>query len=90
VPLEIFDDVMTYKEHKYDDKKSYLNKLIANAKHEASSKIKSLGVDAEKTKKIVESSVFVSFLNTLMESTHQQVFTYNYKHQLLYLHFVVQ
>lgn len=80
VPLEIFDDVMNYKEHKFDDKRSQLGKLISNAKNEAAQKIKSLGVDAEKTKKIVENSVFVSYLNTLMENAHQQIFTFNYKH----------
>ena len=53
-------------------------------------KIKSMGVDTEKTKKIVENSVFIQSLNAAMENLHQQLFTYYYKHQLLYLHFVVQ
>jgi hypothetical protein len=49
-----------------------------------------MGVDTEKTKKIVENSVFITSLNAAMENLHQQLFTYYYKHQLLYLHFVVQ
>lgn len=59
-------------------------------KADAAAKIKSMGVDTEKTKKIVENSVFIHSLNALMETQHQQLFTYYYKHQLLYLHFVVQ
>lgn len=49
-----------------------------------------MGVDTEKTKKIVENSVFITSLNQAMESLHSQLFTFYYKHQLLYLHFVVQ
>ena len=49
-----------------------------------------MGVDTEKTKKIVENSVFIHSLNQAMESLHSQLFTFYYKHQLLYLHFVVQ
>ena len=59
-------------------------------RYEANQKIKSLGVDTDKTKKIVENSTFITTLNQLLENTHQQIFTYIYKHQLIYLHFVVQ
>jgi hypothetical protein len=38
----------------------------------------------------VENSTFITGLNQMLENNHQQIFTYNYKHQLLYLHFVVQ
>ena len=59
-------------------------------KADAAAKIKTMGVDSEKTKKIVENSVFINTLNQAMESLHQQLFTFYYKHQLLYLHFVAQ
>lgn len=48
-----------------------------------------MGVDSEKTKKIIENSVFISTLNAMMEGTHSAIFTYYFKHQLLYLNFVV-
>ena len=58
-------------------------------KSDAIAKIKTMGVDSEKTKKIVENSVFINQLNQAMENLHQQLFTFYYKHQLLYMHFVV-
>lgn len=54
--------------------------LIQKAKLEAQAKIKSLGVDTDKTKKIVENSTFINSLNALLEATHSQIFTFNYKH----------
>lgn len=39
-------------------------------KQEAAMKIKTMGVDTEKTKKIVENSVFISTLNSQMEALH--------------------
>jgi hypothetical protein len=40
-------------------------------KADAAAKIKTMGVDSEKTKKIVENSVFINSLNQAMESLHQ-------------------
>jgi hypothetical protein len=37
--------------------------MIQKAKAEAQAKIKSLGVDTDKTKKIVENSTFITTLN---------------------------
>ena len=34
----------------------------------------------EKTKKIVENSVFIGYLNSTLELAHQKIFTFNYKH----------
>jgi hypothetical protein len=48
-----------------------------------------MGVDTEKTKKIVENSVFIQSLNQYMETVHQTLFTMYYKHRLLYINFVV-
>ena len=44
--------------------------MIKRLKDEAQAKIKSMGVDTEKTKKIVENSVFISSLNAAMENLH--------------------
>ena len=44
----------------------------------------------DKTKKIVENSVFIGYLNSRLEGTHSKIFTYNYAHQLLYYNFKVQ
>lgn len=38
-----------------------------------------LKIDSEKTKKIVESYVFINFLNARMEQTHATVFAYNFR-----------
>lgn len=54
--------------------------MIQRAKSESLAKIKALGVDTEKTKKIVENSVFISGLNANMENLHSQLFTCYYKH----------
>jgi hypothetical protein len=44
--------------------------MIQRLKQEAAMKIKTMGVDTEKTKKIVENSVFISTLNSQMEALH--------------------
>lgn len=90
VPLELFDQVLQLREAKQDEKKQQIVAMIAKMKSDAQQKIKSMGVDTEKTKKIVENSVFIHSLNQSMEALHSQLFTFYYKHQLLYLHFVVQ
>jgi hypothetical protein len=45
--------------------------MIQKMKYDAQQKIKSMGVDTEKTKKIVENSVFIQSLNSAMEGLHQ-------------------
>ena len=64
------------------------NDLINECKHECVKKIKQLKVDTDKTKKIVENSTFIQFLNSKLEKTHTQLFTFYYRHQLMYYHFV--
>ena len=81
--------MLAQREHKWEDKRSILVQLIQRAKADAQTKIRALGVDTEKTKKIVENSVFITSLNLNLETAHSQIFTLQYKHQLLYLHFVV-
>jgi hypothetical protein len=78
------------REAKFEEKRGQIAAMVARLKNEAAAKIKTMGVDTEKTKKIVENSVFIQQLNGMMEALHQQLFTQYYKHQLLYLHFVVQ
>lgn len=70
-----------------EDSKSYIVALVQEAKIEASKKISLLNVDSEKTKKIVENSVFINYLNSRMEQTHASIFSYNFKNQLLYYYF---
>ena len=91
VPLELFDHVLAEKEHKYSDRKSYLVDLIAEAKSKSKATIDQMGADSltDKTKKIVENSVFIAYLNQRLEVTHTKVFTYNYTHQLLHYQFKV-
>ena len=90
VPLELLDQVAAQLENKYDEKRQQLVALIARARQEAAAKIKQLGVDSDKTKKIVENSSFIAGLNQALEAAHASIVTAHYKHQLLYLHFVVQ
>jgi hypothetical protein len=65
VPLELFDVVISQKEHKYGDRKSYLVELVNESKNKAKATIETMGVDSitDKTKKIVENSVFIGYLN---------------------------
>ncbi len=53
-------------------------------------KARKMGAENEKTKKMIEGSVFIHFLNQKLEETHKVVFTGNYKLQLLYLQLVKQ
>ena len=53
--------------------------MIEKLKKESANKIKSTGVDIEKTKKVVEKSVFISTLNQIMDSEHSKLFTWYYK-----------
>lgn len=63
VPLELFDQVLQARDVKQDEKRSQIASLIAKMKADATNKIKTMGVDSEKTKKIVENSVFINSLN---------------------------
>lgn len=65
-------------------KRIQIKNLIDRLRAEAARKIKEMGVDTEKTKKIVENSVFISTLNQIMETQHSQIFTFYFKHKILY------
>ena len=84
VPLELFDQALAMKQHKFEDKNSYVIALIQDAKIEVSKKITALGVDTEKTKRTIEQSIFINYLNSRLESTHLQIFACHYKNQSLY------
>jgi len=59
VPLELFDSVLSVRETKYEEKRGQISAMVVRLKNEAAAKIKTMGVDTEKTKKIVENSVFI-------------------------------
>jgi hypothetical protein len=71
--------VLAAKEAKHEAKKQLIIGLIGKLKLEAANKIKSTGVDIDKTKKIVEKSVFISTLNQIMDTEHSKLFSWYYK-----------
>jgi hypothetical protein len=70
VPLDLFDKVLQSRENKQELRRLQIQGMIQRLKLEAAAKIKSMGVDTEKTKKIVENSVFIATLNAQMEALH--------------------
>ena len=70
IPLDLFDKVLQSRDNKQELKRLQIQGLIQKLKLEAAQKIKAMGVDSEKTKKIVENSVFISTLNSQMEVLH--------------------
>jgi len=70
IPLDLFDKVLQSRDNKQELKRLQIQGLIQKLKQEATQKIKTMGVDTEKTKKIVENSVFISTLNSQMEVLH--------------------
>ena len=90
VPLVLFDDALSEREYGFKDRKRTLEALIEEGKMHVSKKIGAMGVENEKTKKIISNSIFVQYLNDRLETTHEGVFTYYYKLQLLYYHFITQ
>jgi hypothetical protein len=88
VPLELLDMILAKKQMKQEQRKSVLSNLLVGANKEADRKIKELKVENEKTKKIIENSMFITYLNNKLEMNHQKVFTLFYKLQLLNYHFV--
>lgn len=70
IPLDLFDKVLQSRDNKQELKRLQIQGLIQKLKLEAAQKIKAMGVDTEKTKKIVENSVFISTLNSQMEVLH--------------------
>jgi hypothetical protein len=70
IPLDLFDKVLQSRDNKQELKRLQIQGLIQKLKLEATQKIKTMGVDTEKTKKIVENSVFISTLNSQMEVLH--------------------
>jgi hypothetical protein len=70
IPLDLFDKVLQSRDNKQELKRLQIQGLIQKLKLEAAQKIKAMGVDTEKTKKIVENSVFISSLNSQMEVLH--------------------
>ena len=65
MPLDLFDEVNSQKEHKFNERKQYLLELVNEGKQKAKQTIEQMGADSitDKTKKIVENSVFITYLN---------------------------
>ena len=63
VPLELFDWVMSTIENKMSENQKTIQKFIKEC-HQAVDKIHSkMKLDSDKTKKIVEQNVFITYLN---------------------------
>lgn len=88
VPLEMFDWVLSQIQHKQSERKQTILAFLNECQVQVHKVIQKLGIDSDKTKKIVEQSVVVSHINTRMENRHQTYFLNNFRHRNLYLTFV--
>lgn len=70
MPLELFDGVLAEFQHKYQSKRNIQLEFVKFCKEEAIKKQKQLGVDTDKTRKLVESATFANILNTKLEQNH--------------------
>jgi len=83
VPLELLDIIYNKRVNKLESKRTLIATLVVEANKKAADKIKELKIENEKTKKIIENSMFVDYLNNKLEVRHQEIFNYWYKLQIL-------
>jgi hypothetical protein len=83
VPLELLDMIYNKRIQKLESKRVQISKLVDEAKVKGLEKIKELKVENEKTKKIIENSMFITYLNDKLEVKHQEIFNNWYKLQIL-------
>lgn len=71
--------------NKFEEKKRIWNKLLADSKVEINKMIKSLNVEGNRAKKkAVEDAVFIGFLNTKLEETHEQLIKNHFAMENIY------
>ena len=84
VPLELFDGVLAEFQHKFQSKRTIQLDFLKQCKEEQQKKLKLLGVESGKQKQEIEKTSFANYLNTRLEQNHSQLFTLQFKHNLLF------
>jgi len=86
--LTLLDQIIVKKQAEFASRMDVLQRVVDDSIANAKRKIESLKVTVEKTKRIVENSVFIEDLNKGMEKRHEEVFKEYFKIQLLNYTFV--
>ena len=76
--------------HKWKSKVDIWQELIDSAKQETVKKVKQHGIESEKAKKLVEGSVFISYIIQRLDEKHKAFFKLLYMHEQLYRVFIRQ
>lgn len=75
VDLSLLDEQLSLSEKKFRDKQELWQEFITKCKSEAEKKQKELNADTNKTKNLIEQSVFANFLNEKLVERHIDVFS---------------
>ena len=90
VPMELLDEVLAAYRHKIQSKFVMWKELVEQAKAEIAKLIRQHGVETEKAKKLVESSVYINYMIQRLDDRHKSSFKLLYIHEQLYRVFVRQ
>ena len=90
VPLEFLDDVLGEIRHKQNSKVEIWQEIVDSAKQETVKKIKQHGIESEKAKKTLESSVFIQYISQRLDDKHKAFFKFLFMHEQLYRVFIRQ
>jgi len=88
IPLELLDMIYNKRIQKLEKKRQLIGTLLTESNRVAQEKTRELKIENEKTKKIIENSMFVNYLNNRLEVKHQETFNSWYKLQILFHSFV--
>ena len=88
VPMELLDEVLAAYRHKIQSKFVMWKELVEQAKAEIAKLIRQHGVETEKAKKLVESSVYINYMIQRLDDRHKSSFKLLYIHEQLYRVFV--
>ena len=81
VPMELLDDVLGAYRHKIQSKFQLWKDLVDSAKFETAKKVKQSGIESEKAKKLIESSVYIHYMVQRLDDKHKAYFKLLYTHE---------
>ena len=81
VPMELLDDVLGAYRHKIQSKFQLWKDLVDSAKFETAKKVKQSGIESEKAKKLIESSVYIHYMAQRLDDKHKAYFKLLYTHE---------
>lgn len=88
VDVSFLDEQVSLVEKKFRDKEELWQSFIVSCRQEAEKKQKDLSADTQKTKNLIEQSVFASFLNDKLYEKHVDVFTKSFQLNIMNYKFV--